>query len=129
MPVYDWIKKELTPHQRRAIGAALSEVLEKIGLDVCDTEYGKQLGGGLFEFRLRHDADEIIAKHTDQTPDHATQGPPIFLRIFCYAYGEKIVLLLAGYDKGQDASDRRQDQEIERARKRLSEFRSRKTGA
>lgn len=112
MPVYDWIKKELTPHQRRAIGAALSEVLEKLGLDVCDTEYGKQLGDGLFEFRLRHDADEIIAKHTDDTPDHATHGSPIFLRIFCHAYGDKIVLLLAGYDKGKDASRRRQDQEI-----------------
>lgn len=107
----------------------MSEVLEKFGLDVCDTEYGKQLGDGLFEFRLRHDADEIIAKHTDRTPDHATQGPPIFLRIFCHAYGDKIVLLLAGYDKGKDVSQRRQDQEIQRARKRLAEFRSRKPAA
>lgn len=126
-PVHEWIVRELSPYQRRAIGTAMSEVLEKYGIDVCDTEC-KQLGGGLFEFRLRHNSDEIIAKHTDKTPDGETEGPPIFLRVFCHAYGDKIVLLLAGYDKGEDASERREDKEIELARKRLARFRSRRTG-
>ena len=125
-PVHEWIVRDLSPYQRRAIGAAMSEVLERYGIDVCGTEYGKQLGQGLFEFRLRHDSDEIIAKHTDSTPDGERDEAPIFLRVFCHAYGEKIVLLLAGYDKGEDPGERRQDKEIALARRRLAEFLARK---
>jgi hypothetical protein len=66
LPVLDWIKNDLTPYQRRAIGVAMHEVLQRLGIDVCKSHYGKHLGDGLFEFRLRNDADEIIAKHTDK---------------------------------------------------------------
>ena len=47
------------------------------------------------------------------------------LRVFCHAYGDKVVLLLAGYDKGDDPSNKRENTEIELARQRLAEFRSR----
>lgn len=124
-PVHEWITTALSGYQRRALGTAMSEILEKHGLDVCETEYGKQLGGGLFEFRLRHDSDEIIAKHTNRKPDDEPDKGPILLRVFCHAYGDKVVLLLAGYDKGDDASRKRENREIELARKRLAEFRSR----
>lgn len=124
-PVHEWITKELSRYQRRALGTAMSEILQKHGIDVCETEYGKHLGGGLFEFRLRHDSDEIIAKHTNQAPDGESDQGPVLLRVYCHAYGEKIVLLLAGYDKGDDASKKRESREIELARKRLAEFRSR----
>jgi hypothetical protein len=59
-PVLRWLREELTAVQRRAIGVALREVLEVEGVGVCRTGYGKQLGDGLFEFRLRHDAAEIL---------------------------------------------------------------------
>ena len=125
-PVYEWIVRDLSPYQRRALGTAMSEVLQRYGVEVCGTEYGKHLGDGLFEFRLRHDSDEIIAKHTDKTPDDEPDEAPIFLRVFCHAYGQRIVLLLGGYDKGRYPSDRRQDKEILLARKRLGEMRARK---
>jgi len=51
--------------------------------------------GGLFEFRLRDSA--------------------LLLRVFCHAYGDRIVLLLHGYDKGVDPSDKRQAREIAEA--------------
>ncbi len=51
------------------------------------------------------------------------------LRVFCHAYGDKIILLLAAYDKAADPSERREDKEIELARKRRAEFKSRKTAA
>ena len=124
-PVYEWITWKLSRYQRRALGTAMSEVLQKHGIDVCETEYGKHLGGGLFEFRLRHDSDEIIAKHTSQRPDDEPDQGSILLRVFCHAYGDKIVLLLAGYDKGEDPSKKRENSEVELARKRLAEFRSR----
>src|SRR4051794_26455570 len=59
-PVLRWLREELTPTQRRAIGVAMTEILQAEGVGVCRTSYGKQLGGGLFEFRLRHDAAEIL---------------------------------------------------------------------
>jgi phage-related protein len=126
--VRKWILEELTAYQRRALGVALAELLQRYGVDVCAGEYGKPLGDGLFEFRLRHDADEIIGKHTDKIPRGEKDQGKIALRVFCHAYGDKIVLLLSGYDKAAHPGARRQDREIDLARKRLREFRSRVRG-
>jgi len=125
LPVLDWIKNDLSPYQRRAIGVAMSEVLQKLGVDVCESQYGRQLGDGLFEFRLRHDADEIIAKHTDKTPAGEPDEGKILLRVFCHAHGNRLILLLGGYDKEADPSDKREDKEIKLARKRLAEYKRR----
>jgi len=124
-PVLDWINDDLTPFQRRSIGIAMSEILEVNGINICDTEYGKNLGGGLFEFRLRHGSDDIAAMFTTRKPD-AKGKEPILLRVYCHAYGDKIVLLLAGYDKGSDPSKKRENKEIQLARKRLTEFKLRR---
>lgn len=121
-PVLRWLREELTPTQRRAIGVAMSEILQEEGIGVCRTGYGKQLGDGLFEFRLRHDAAEIL-RSVGKTPRPEAGGERILLRVFCHAYGDRIVLLLGGYDKGADPSPKRQQREIADARKRLRDFR------
>lgn len=59
-PVLRWLREELTPTKRRAPGHAMNEVLQHLGVGVCGTEFGKQLGGGLFEFRLRRDIREVV---------------------------------------------------------------------
>jgi hypothetical protein len=43
MPVLDWIKRELTPFQRRAIGTAMSEILQRYGIEVCRTKMASSL--------------------------------------------------------------------------------------
>lgn len=123
-PVHEWIKNELSPFQRRSLGVAMSEILERQGIGVRGGEYGKQLGHGLFEFRLRHGADEIAAMFTPKQPN-ARDKEQILLRVYCHAYGDRIVLLLAGYDKLASPSKKREIREISLARKRLAEFRSR----
>lgn len=125
MPVVEWMRS-LDPYLRRAIGVALREVLQRYGVEVCKGEWGKQLGGGLFEFRVRRGADEVIAMFTDRTPRREAFRGKIALRVFVHPHGEKFLLLLGGYDKGVDPSERRQDEEIELARKRLREYRLRK---
>jgi len=45
--------------------------------------------------------------------------------VYCHAFGDKIVLLLAGYDKLASPSKKRESKEIELARTRLAEFRRR----
>jgi hypothetical protein len=120
-PVQVWIKNDLSPFQRRSLGVAMSEILERQGIAVCGGEYGKQLGQRLFEFRLRHGADEIAAMFTSRRPD-ARDKEEILLRVYCHAYGNKIVLLLAGYDKLASPSKKRENAEIALARRRLAEF-------
>jgi len=91
------------------------------------SEFGKQLGKGLFEFRLRHDEKEILNRVRPDLAEKieaATGDDKILLRVFCYAYGDKIILLIAGYDKAADDSKRRQDREIKAGKKELARFRS-----
>jgi putative component of toxin-antitoxin plasmid stabilization module len=98
-PVRIWMKDELDPHARRALGAAMQHVLQEQGVAVCGTPFGRQLGAGLFEFRLREAG--------------------LVLRVFCHAHGDRLILLLGGYDKARDPSHRRQEAEISQARNRL----------
>jgi phage-related protein len=104
-PVRDWLKNGLNPEDRRTVGTALRAILQENGVNVCGSSFGRQLGGGLFEFRLREQ--------------------PLIIRILCHAYGDRLILLLGGYDKGQDPSGRRQNQEIAVARTRLEDWRAR----
>ncbi len=60
-PCRQWMEK-LRREQRIALETAIEVVLAERGLDVVETEYGKPLGGGLYEFRLRWTAAEVRAK-------------------------------------------------------------------
>ena len=60
-PVLDWLRG-LTPSKRRAIGVALFEILQYEGPHVVGTNFGKGLGGGIFEFRLDQDAAQVLAR-------------------------------------------------------------------
>lgn len=119
-PVEDWMDSNLTDVELAALLSAFEHVLSQRGIDVCGSEWGEQLGEGLFEFRVRHTADEIQAMFGGAPP--GGKGSSVLLRVFCHAYGDKIVLLLNGYDKGEDPSEKRQQKEIAVARKRLAEF-------
>ena len=104
-PARRWMK-ELTPTKRRALGMALNEVLAREGIGVCDSQWGKALGGGLYEFRLR---------------DDDPPGGKILLRLFFHPFGDKNILLLCGYDKGEHTSKRYQEEQIGLARRRLAD--------
>jgi putative component of toxin-antitoxin plasmid stabilization module len=117
---------DLDPAKRLSMIAAIEQILAKQGSAVCNNSWGKSLGKGLFEFRVRHTAAEIRRMFDGDPPPgpHDLEGPPgkVVLRVFCHAYGDRIVLLLGGYDKGEDASAKRQQKEIQTARKRLTAF-------
>lgn len=117
-PAREWLQS-LAPGQRAAAIAAIEIQLVALGLEICSTEMGKHLGKGLFEFRIRHDEGVIRRKSGGQG---STGTEEVLLRIFCHAYGDRIVLLVGGYDKAADPSQRRQNREIETARKRLRAF-------
>ena len=101
VPVLRWLREDLTPAKRRALGHAMNEVLQVLGVGVCATEFGRQLGEGLFEFRLRRDLREIA-------PVGKKESGKLLLRVFCHAHGNRVILLVGGYDKGEHPSPRRQ---------------------
>lgn len=117
--VRDWLRS-LSLRKKQVLGTAMQKMLQHLGVDVCKTEFGRQLRGGLFEFRLRQDAGAIIDEKGRRVPPEK-----ILLRVFCHAYGDKVVLLLGGYDKGEDPSPKRQQKEIEEARRRLVKWKRR----
>lgn len=123
MPVREWLKA-LPPSQRRAVGKAMEEVLQRDGIGVCGTEFGEQLGKGLFEFRLRASSSNVLP------PGQPDVNPwKMLVRIICHAHGNKVILLLGGYDKAKDPTRKRQRSEIATARKRLTDWRRRQRSA
>jgi len=104
-PVRDWLRGDLTSAERRTVGAAMWAILQHQGIGVCGSEFGRQLGDGLFEFRLRE--------------------PPLLARLFCHAHRNQVILVLCAYNKGRDPSPRRQQREIALARARLREWQAR----
>jgi hypothetical protein len=119
----------LSNDKRDALLAALAHILARQGLGVCGSDWGKQLGGGLAEFRLRHDEREVIARE-GTTPESDLPGASpekIILRVFFHAHGKRLMLLLSGYDKSARPSARHQQREIERARGYLKEWQATQT--
>ncbi|MEO6866882.1 MAG: hypothetical protein ABI200_02560 [Gaiellales bacterium] len=53
----------------------------------------------------------------------------ILLRVFCHAHGQRIILLVGGYDKGERPSHTHQQQQIALARSRLKSWKARQRPA
>jgi hypothetical protein len=115
-PCRGWMQK-LPPTKRIALEVAIQLVLARRGLAVVETEFGRALGGGLYEFRLRWPADEVRRKVEDVSSGAAGRPEKILLRVFFCTSGRKVILLLSGYDKAKDPGHRRQERQIAQARK------------
>jgi hypothetical protein len=116
--------RSLSTLKRRAIGVALHEFLRHLGPDVVRTDFGKSLGGGLYEFRVDQDAEQILRKAGKDPRPESDEGK-ILLRVFFHPHGKKLILLLSGYDKGERTSRAHQNAQIEEARKLLSRWKER----
>jgi hypothetical protein len=125
-PVLDFLRG-LEELKEQALAAALRNVLAYEGIGVCGSSWGKWVHGapGIFEFRVRHDAATILRERGVPVTEHLKEtSTDILLRVFCHAHGKKIVLLLAGYDKGKEPSAKRQNAEIKRAKQRLTRWKA-----
>lgn len=114
----------LPEYEQAVLTAAIEHVLVVHGIDICAGEWGTPLGGGLYEFRVRRSLDAILAEARIDPPhgDLAGTDRQVLLRVFCTFHGNRIVLLYSGYNKKKDPSERRQRQEIKRARKAHEEW-------
>lgn len=122
-PCRAWAE-DLSPQKRAAFMAAVQLALQPHGLDLVGTEFCKNLGTGLYELRVRWTAAEIRRKFGGADPAGLGGAPAkILLRVFFCTAGRKIILLMSGYDKGEDPGDRRQQREVEKARKLITAHR------
>lgn len=121
------MESDLTDIELAALLAGLQHVLSHRGIDVCRTEWGKQLGEVRGSVRVpnRHTAAEIERMFASTSDAAQAKKERVVLRVFCHAHGATIVLLLNGHDKGGDPSGKRQQREIALARKRLDQFKAR----
>jgi hypothetical protein len=108
-----------------ALETAIDLVLSQRGIDLVRTEWLKALGEGLHEFRVRHTAEETARMFGGDAASTGTPREAVLLRVFVHFYGTKVVLLLGGYDKGEDPKPKRQQREITQARKLLAQFKER----
>jgi len=122
---YERFIEELSDFKFVALRTAIERVLAARGIDLVRTEWLKALGESLHEFRVRHDADEIAHMFGGDVPDAGGRPEKVLLRLFVHFYGEKVILLLGGYDKGDDPKERRQQKEIAEARRLLVQFKER----
>jgi hypothetical protein len=117
-----WLAKDLDQYEQSVFFAAVERILEIQGPDICNSEFGKNFGGGLYEFRIRQSLNAII--NYGKSPEDAVLLPngdkTVLLRIFVHFYGDKIVLLMHGLNKGADDSEKRQTKEINKAKKILT---------
>ena len=116
----------LSDFKLMALEAAIDRVLSERGIDLVRTEWLKPLGKGLHEFRVRHDANEVAHVFGGNPPQVTAPVEKILLRVFVHFYGDKAILLLGGYDKGEDRKQRRQQREIAEARRLLAQFKERR---
>lgn len=82
--------------KRIALETAVELVLAHRGLDVVETEFGKALGDGLYEFRVRWSAEEVASKVGATLAEPVAKTEAILLRLFFCTAGRKIILLLCG---------------------------------
>jgi hypothetical protein len=127
-PVLAWIKDDLSPTKRRALGTAMRQILQRHGTGVCSTAWGAPVAPGIMEFRLRMRGEQVINNEADVhgiDPETAQErfgldaSEDILLRVFFTARGEKLILLLHGYDKGESPGKKHQNTQIQEAKERL----------
>jgi hypothetical protein len=125
--VKSWMDS-LSEEKYAALDAAITYVLEVKGLDLASTVWLTSLRGGLYEFRVRHTAEGILRLYAGAGEEVPKRTSKILLRLFVHFHGSKIILLLAGYDKGANNSSRHQQAQIAAVRKLLTAWQRRQTG-
>ncbi len=118
---YEIFRQRLDEPTRVILDHAVEYILLAQGHNVCQSHWGKSLKKGLFEFRIKQSISTICKSANIQPPSGVQLDQKPILRVFFTVEGEKIVLLLAGYDKGRDPSTKRQEAEIALSRQYLKE--------
>lgn len=100
-PVEVWLDG-LSETKYAAMSAAISHLLERDGIGLAGGSWLKPIGGGLHEFRVRHNAAEIVGMFAaiGESIPEVDANAKVLLRLFVHFHGQRVILLVQGYDKG-----------------------------
>jgi hypothetical protein len=116
---YLTFRSSLNPYETELLDLCVEQILARAGINVCETNWGKALGAGLFEFRISRSL-RALANHLEiELPKDLKGDQTKLFRVFFTVEGQKIIVLLSGYDKGRAPSKKRQQKMIEDARRLL----------
>lgn len=120
--------QELDDPKFEALQAALEEVLAVNGSVLIGTKWMHKVvnGDGVYEFRIDNDEGQIQARTGTSDPDvDDDMEVDVLVRVFFIFDGRRVILLLSAYDKDEDDSAKRQNREIEEAKRRATRHRMR----
>jgi hypothetical protein len=124
-PYLRWFLGDLTKPKQLAAKAGVERILAYLGNAVVETEWGGNLQDGLCELRIRRTAAEVESWWRNYHGLPEPEPEPhveILLRIYFHAYGDKVILLLGGFDKG--AHPNHEKAEVRQARANLQNWRT-----
>lgn len=113
---YLTFRNSLNPYERELLDLCIEQILAQAGINVCDTNWGKALGAGLFEFRIHRSLNSLAHHLGIHLPSDLKGDQTKLFRVFFTVEGQKIIVLLSGYDKGRMPSRKKQQKMIEAAR-------------
>jgi len=122
---YESFRKSLNAYETELLDLCIENILARQGHNVCATNWGKSLGAGLYEFRISRSLESLSNEFGIELPIEMRMEKSKLLRVFFAVEGQRIILLLGGYDKGKDPSRKRQQKMIKRARTLLKQFNQR----
>ncbi len=119
---YGIFRDSLDVYTRAVLDISVEEILRRQGNNVCNSlKFGRSLRGGLYEFKISKSLSSLVKDLGISHPLTDQGKKSVLLRVFFAVEGEKVLILLAGYDKKKDDSSKRQNKEITYARKLLRE--------
>ena len=114
--------KSLTPAKQRTLEASIDKILLVHGFELVDGDLVKNLGGGLYEFRVGPNTTRMMNKAGLESK---IPHQKIVIRVFVSFEVDRIVVLLGSYDKGANDSKSKQQSEIAKARQLLKDWKIR----
>ena len=111
--------KSLGPDDTSTVDVAIRNLLTVDPYDLLATDWLKKISPELWEFRIGKTTTAVFSKIGLAPPEGFRPGK-ILVRVFCSFQRGRVSLLLSAYDKGRDPSPKRQQREIEKARRILA---------
>lgn len=75
---FERFMRKLPEYEQAVVVAAIEHVLAAEGIGICDSEWGRAIGSGLYEFRIRRPLDTILRSAGIA---HAGRSKPVLLRV------------------------------------------------
>ena len=113
---YETFRNSLEPYEKELLDLCIEKILGRQGNNVCDTNWGKSLGSGLYEFRINRSLSAVFDDIGIGAKNPLRSNESKLFRVFFAVEGSKVILLLCGYNKGKDPSHKKQQKLIKTAR-------------